>query len=229
MTTSSPEFCTVQELVALLNGDAEFALLDVREEGVFARGHLLFAVPLSLSRLESRIGVLVPRRETTIVLVGDEPLAIRAAQRLKTLGYGSTHVLQGGMQAWADAGYEIISGVNVPSKLFGEYVEAGYQTPSLAPVEVDALRQSGKPVLVVDSRPSDEFHNVSIPGAVNCPGAELLYRLPALIDDPQTTVIVNCAGRTRSIIGCQSLINAGFPYPVHALRNGTIGWHLAGF
>ncbi|CPR01703.1 sulfurtransferase [Bordetella pertussis] len=40
--------------------------------------------------------------------------------------------------------------------------------------------------------------------------------------------MVNCAGRTRSIIGAQSLINAGVPNPVFALRNGTMGWALAG-
>jgi rhodanese-related sulfurtransferase len=40
--------------------------------------------------------------------------------------------------------------------------------------------------------------------------------------------VVNCAGRTRSIIGAQSLINAGVPNKVVALRNGTMGWNLAG-
>jgi rhodanese-related sulfurtransferase len=45
--------------------------------------------------------------------------------------------------------------------------------------------------------------------------------------DPATTIIVNCAGRTRSIIGAQSLINAGVANKVVALRNGTIGWTLA--
>jgi rhodanese-related sulfurtransferase len=47
-------------------------------------------------------------------------------------------------------------------------------------------------------------------------------------DSPDTLVVVNCAGRTRSIIGAQSLINAGIPNKVVALRNGTMGWHLAG-
>ena len=46
---------------------------------------------------------------------------------------------------------------------------------------------------------------------------------------PETLVVVNCAGRTRSIIGAQSLINAGVPNKVVALRNGTMGWNLAGF
>jgi rhodanese-related sulfurtransferase len=45
---------------------------------------------------------------------------------------------------------------------------------------------------------------------------------------PETLVVVNCAGRTRSIIGAQSLINAGVPNKVVALRNGTMGWSLAG-
>ena len=46
--------------------------------------------------------------------------------------------------------------------------------------------------------------------------------------DTGTTVVVNCAGRTRSIIGAQSLINAGIPNRVIALENGTMGWSLAG-
>ena len=58
--------------------------------------------------------------------------------------------------------------------------------------------------------------------------AELVRRLPALGLPPETLVVVTCAGRTRSIIGAQSLINAGLPNPVRALRNGTIGWTLAG-
>ena len=70
---------------------------------------------------------------------------------------------------------------------------------------------------------------MSIPGAINCPGAELVYRFFENVPSPQTTVVVNCAGRTRSIIGAQSLIDANVPNRVVALRDGTMGWHLAGF
>src|SRR5436305_14327742 len=69
---------------------------------------------------------------------------------------------------------------------------------------------------------------MNIPGGVSVPGAELALRVRDLAPDPATRVIVNCAGRTRSIIGAQSLVNAGIPNPVAALRNGTIGWTLAG-
>jgi rhodanese-related sulfurtransferase len=65
-------------------------------------------------------------------------------------------------------------------------------------------------------------------GAADCPGAELVYRVHEVVKRPETLVVVNCAGRTRSIIGAQSLINAGIPNRVVALKNGTMGWHLAG-
>ncbi len=82
---------------------------------------------------------------------------------------------------------------------------------------------------MVDSRPFDEFQRVSIPSATNVPGAELVLRIRDIAPSPDTLVVVNCAGRTRSIIGAQSLINAGLPNKVVALRNGTMGCTLAGF
>ncbi|KAL5335312.1 Rhodanese-like domain-containing protein [Aspergillus crustosus] len=69
---------------------------------------------------------------------------------------------------------------------------------------------------------------MSIPGGRSCPGGELLYRFFEAVPSAETTVIVNCAGRTRSIVGTQSLVNAGVPNRVVALRNGTIGWVLEG-
>jgi rhodanese-related sulfurtransferase len=68
-----------------------------------------------------------------------------------------------------------------------------------------------------------------IPGGVDMPGAELAYRVHDAVPDPHTLVVVNCAGRTRSIIGCQSLRNAGISNPVVALKDGTMGWELAGY
>ena len=82
--------------------------------------------------------------------------------------------------------------------------------------------------VILDARRFDEYQTMSIPGGISVPGAELVLRVAELAPDPRTRVIVNCAGRTRSIIGTQSLLNAGIPNPVAALRNGTIGWTLAG-
>jgi rhodanese-related sulfurtransferase len=219
-----------QALRAMLLDGEELALLDVREERIFSENHLLFARSVPLSRLELRIARLVPRRTTRIVLVDDaDGLAERAAAVLAKAGYTDVSILDGGNAAWEAAGYELFSGMNVPSKAFGELVEHENGTPSISADELHALMQSGTDMVVLDSRPFDEFHRVSIPTGVEVPGAELVLRVHDMAPKPDTMVVVNCAGRTRSIIGAQSLINAGVPNKVVALRNGTMGWSLAGF
>ncbi|MCR9222083.1 MAG: rhodanese-like domain-containing protein [Alphaproteobacteria bacterium] len=216
-------------LIAADRGEAEIAPLDVREEGEFGRRHLLRAVNVPLSRFELLIRPLVPRRAAPIVLMdAADGRAERAADLLAAAGYGDVAILAGGIEAWGDAGFELFSGVNVPSKLFGEYIEHRYDTPRLSAEELKAKLDAGEDLVVLDSRPLSEFHAMNIPTGINTPGAELVHRIRRVAPDPKTAVIVNCAGRTRSIIGAQSLINAGLENPVFALTNGTMGWHLAG-
>src|SRR6476659_10164823 len=221
---------SAQALRAMLLDGEELALLDVREERIFSQNHLLFARSVPLSRLELRMARLVPRKATRIVLVDDEDgLAERAAAVLTKAGYPDVSILAGGNAGWAAAGYELFSGMNVPSKAFGELVEHENGTPSISADELHALMQSNADMVVLDSRPFDEFSRVSIPTGVDVPGAELVLRVHDMAPKSDTLVVVNCAGRTRSIIGAQSLINAGVTNKVVALRNGTMGWSLAGF
>jgi rhodanese-related sulfurtransferase len=219
------------ELYAWLKDDEELALLDVREEGDFgASGHLLFAVCLPLSRLELDIGPLVPRKKARVVLCdGGEGLTAAAAAKLEDWGYGNVSVLEGGVPAWEKAGYVVFRGVNVPSKAFGEFVEHQSDTPNVGPEELKEMIDRGDNMVVLDSRPWGEYQRMNIPTGIDCPGAELAYRVHDIVDDPDRTIVVNCAGRTRSIIGAQSLINAGVGNKIFALRNGTMGWALAGF
>ncbi len=218
------------DLKAMIRDGEELAILDVREEGVFARGHLLLAASMPLSHLETRMDALVPRRSARVVVVDEDggALAHKAAYRLFDFGYKNIALLQGGVRGWQQAGYEVFSGVYVPSKAFGEFVEHRQDTPRIEPRELKAKIDAGEKVVILDSRPMEEFTRMSIPGGIACPGAELVYRVHDLAPSPDTLVVVNCAGRTRSIIGAQSLINAGIPNKVVALKNGTMGWHLAG-
>ena len=217
---------SVREVRAALVARQEIALLDLREEAAFALAHPLFASQLPPDRIEIEARARIPRQSTLIVLYGDEPEA--AAERFRALGYGRVAVLQGGLEAWQGAGYELFQDVNSYSKAFGELVESRRHTPSLSAEEVNALLEQRANVAVVDARRFDEYQTMSIPTGTSVPGAELVLRVPSVAPDATTTVIVNCAGRTRSIIGTQSLINAGLPNRVVALRNGTIGWKLAG-
>lgn len=217
-------------LKAALDGSEEIALIDVREQAQYGASHPILAANIPLGQLEMRVGEQIPRRATPIVVEdAGEGLAERAAALLESFGYSDVAVLEGGTPAWAAAGFELFSGMFVPSKAFGEFVEHAYDTPSVSADELKAMMDSGEKLVVLDSRPMDEYRVMNIPTGVDVPGAELVYRVGEVAPDPDTTVVVNCAGRTRSIIGAQSLINAGIPNKVVALRNGTMGWHLSGY
>jgi len=228
------QLCEYQDVRSALLEKRETAFLDVREEDPHAQAHPLFAANFPLSRVELDAYSKLPRRDVQIVTLdeGDadvlESDAMLAARRLVALGFSRVAVFAGGVRAWHAAGGELFRDVNVPSKSFGELVEAKRHTPSLSAPEVKALIEQQADVVIVDARRYDEYNTMSIPTATSCPGAELVLRIAELAPRPETQVIVNCAGRTRSIIGTQSLINAGIPNKVSALRNGTIGWTLAG-
>jgi rhodanese-related sulfurtransferase len=206
----------------------EIALLDVRHEAAYATGHPLFAANMSADRIALEAETRLPRKDVPIVLYdAGEGLVALAADRLIALGYSDVRQLDGGLRAWQAAGHELFQDVNSYAKAFGELVESRRHTPSLAAEEVAALIASKASIAVLDVRRFDEYATMNIPGSISVPGAELVLRAGRAAPDPQTTIIVNCAGRTRSIIGTQSLINAGVANKVRALRNGTIGWTLA--
>jgi rhodanese-related sulfurtransferase len=219
---------TAQAVREQLLAGTEIAILDVREQAAHGAGHPLFAANLPLDRIEVAAYSLLPRRDVQIVVFDNgEGYALRAANLLVDLGFSQVGLLKDGMQGWIDAGYQVFIDVNGPSKGFGELVEIARHTPSLSAQEVQRLIDERADYIIVDSRRFEEYQTLSIPTAISVPGAELVLRIRELAPRPETQVIVNCAGRTRSIIGAQSLINAGIPNPVAALRNGAIGWKLA--
>jgi rhodanese-related sulfurtransferase len=225
---------TATELRERYQAGGELAIVDAREEGSFHERHLLMASCLPLSRLELLAPSLLPRRSAPIVVCDakspwGEGLAERAAARLIEGDYTDVSVLAGGVAAWEEAGFPVYSGVHVPSKAFAEVVEHEYGTPWISAEELAERQKRPEPMVIFDSRSFEEYHSNSIPGAVSVPGAELVYRFNELVPSPDTFVVVNCGGRTRSIIGAQSLIDAGVPNRVVSLKDGTMAWHLAGF
>jgi rhodanese-related sulfurtransferase len=221
---------TAQNLKAALRDGGEIALLDAREELPFGARHHLMATCVPLTRLEFMIDDLVPRKGARVVWCDDgEGLAARAAQRMAELGYTDVSYLKGGLKAWEAAGFRVYSGIHVPSKAFAEVVEHEAKTPYISVHELQAMLEKKADIVIYDSRSYEEYHNNSIPTATSVPGAELVYRFADLAPAPETLVVINCGGRTRSIIGAQSLISAGVRNKVVSLKDGTMAWHLAGF
>jgi rhodanese-related sulfurtransferase len=228
------QYIAPMEAKAFFGRHGEFAVLDVREQEEFSRSHMLLASCAPLSRLELMAPDLVPCREASVILVdsGEERVSSRAERAFHVLagmGYSKPMTLRGGMRAWLEKGYVEFTGVGALSKGFGECVEVKLGTPRLGPKEINAIMDSGEEYVIIDVRPCEEYNNMNIPGGINAPGCEAVYRFADLVPSDDATVIINCAGRTRSIIGTQTLCNAGIPNKVVALKGGTMNWQLAGY
>ncbi|POR48583.1 rhodanese-like domain-containing protein [Bosea psychrotolerans] len=211
-----------------LHAPGEIACLDVREHGQYGEGHPFLAVPCPYSRLEALVTALVPRRDVPIILVDEgDGVASRAAARLAALGYADIDWIDGGAPAWAAAGYTLFKGVNVPSKTLGELVEAQWHIPAMGPDALEAWRSAHRSFQLFDGRPAVEFAKMTIPGSRSMPNGEAGHRWDALALEAGP-VVINCAGRTRSIIGAAGLAILQPGLPVLALENGTQGWALSG-
>jgi rhodanese-related sulfurtransferase len=206
----------------------DVALLDVREIAEYNLAHVAGSYSLPRRQIEFRVAGLVPWRDARVVVCDDDGVRARlAAATLESMGYSDVSVLAGGLNRWVTEGHNTEWGVNVPSKDFGEKVLLQQEVPELEPDELSAWFAAGKRPILLDSRTPEEHHRTCIPGSRSMPGAELGLRIWDLAQDPETPVVVHCAGRTRSIIGAGTLKRLGVPN-VYALKNGTMGWQLAG-
>ena len=108
-------------------------------------------------------------------------------------------------------------------------MEVEYRVPEIDSIELKRRIDSGEKLVIMDTRTPEEYQNFSIPGGRSVPNGELALHVTDILNEhgPDTTLILNCAGRTRSIIGARALQRMGVPN-VYGLKNGTAGWVLAG-
>ena len=218
------------ELNDLLNGDSPFALIDVRESGEYNSSHIPGASLIPRRRIEHIIESSAPVKSVPIVVCDDDGRrAPLAAATLERLGYSNVSVLDGGVNRWSSRDYPTEWGVNVPSKDFGEKLEVVHHVPEISAEDLHERIERGDKLVILDTRTPEEYQRFCIPGGRSMPGGELALRITDVqneIDD-DTTIILNCAGRTRSITGARVLQRMGVP--ALGLKNGTSGWLLAGY
>ena len=218
------------ELDGLLKGDAPVALIDVRESGEYNSSHIPGASLIPRRRIEFIIDESVPAKGVRVVVCDDDGRrAPLAAATLERLGYTNVAVLDGGVNRWSARDYPTEWGVNVPSKDFGEMLEVVNHVPEISAEDLHERIERGDKLVILDTRTPEEYQRFCIPGGRSMPGGELALRITDIQKDldEDTTVIINCAGRTRSITGTHVLQRMGIP--ALGLKNGTSGWLLAGY
>jgi rhodanese-related sulfurtransferase len=225
------EIISPQQLKILLESDEIYALIDVRERNEYEEGQIFSASQIPRRLLELRIPAAVPVKVTKVVVYDDDSFrAGLAAATLERYGYTNIHILEGGINAWQQAGHPIVKGVHVLSKSFGEIVgELRNLVPVVLPEEFQKLLEANRDdYVIIEVRPAAEVQKTgSIPGAINIPGVELPLRITDYANTGKT-IITTCAGRTRGFIAAGTLKLMGIE-KVYDLNNGTLGWQLAGF
>ena len=223
-----PEKMTTAALKSLLDAQGTCALIDVREPGEYNDAHIPGACLVPRRQLEYRMTRLVPFAGTPVIVCDDDGRrAPLAAATLERMGFRRVAVLEGGINRWSTDGYPTEWGVNVPSKDFGEKIQVVHHVPEMHPEELHALQQKGEKIVLLDSRTPEEHRRATIPGGRSAPNGEVALHIADLAPDPDATIVVHCAGRTRSIIGARLLQRMGYA-KVFDLRNGTMGWMMAG-
>ncbi len=226
-----PGSISAQDLRSLMESRGTYALIDVRDAGAHNSSHIPGASLLPRARLEFELEEMAPCKSVSVVLCDDDGRqAALAAAALERMGYSDVLVLEGGVNRWTSVDLPTEWGTNVPSKDFGERVLVEHGVPEIDSFELNEMLERKDKLVILDTRTPEEFHNFSLPGGRSVPNGELALRITDILKglDPDTKVVLNCAGRTRSVIGTRILQRMGIRNAV-GLKNGTAGWVLAGY
>ena len=217
-----------QALKTLMDSETLYAVIDVRDWGEFSLGQIFGASCIPRGSLEKYISVLVPKADVHTVLYCDTgQRSIRAAASLETLGYTNVSVLAGGLNSWIAVGYKTLHGWSLRGKEYGERLQVEEGIPEMTVEELHVHLKQDKQLYIFDTRSEPEFQTAHLPGAYCAPGGQLALIAPEVVQDKTRTIVTNCAGRTRSLLGAHVLQRMGFTN-VYALKGGTGAWRIAG-
>jgi rhodanese-related sulfurtransferase len=83
-------------------------VLDIRDQGEYAAGHILNAKSIPAKVFEDRKAELEKLKSAPIIVSCDTgQRAGTAAQKLRDMGFAEVYVLQGGLNAWREAGLPV--------------------------------------------------------------------------------------------------------------------------
>ncbi|MEQ5840814.1 rhodanese-like domain-containing protein [Paraburkholderia acidicola] len=99
---------TASEATQLINR-RNAVVVDLRSAADFAAGHLPSARHLEFAELQAKVGQLVKNKSIPVLLVCQTGQQSNKAVRVvQDAGYAEVHVLQGGLNAWQQAGMPVV-------------------------------------------------------------------------------------------------------------------------
>jgi rhodanese-related sulfurtransferase len=188
-----------------------YMVLDVRPAAEFGEGHVPGALNVGLGgQFASWSGTLIPMNTPLIVVAETRAQVDESVMRLARVGLESVKgFLQGGMEAWRQAGLE---------------------TAAIPQISVENLRErleQDDDLQVIDVRRPSEYAGGHVPRALSLPLAPQLVEQAAQFNLERPTAII-CAGGYRSSAATSLFARCGFRQ-LFNVTGGTSAWVNAGY
>jgi hydroxyacylglutathione hydrolase len=156
-------------------------------------------------------GSLIPITAPIVIVANSEEQVEEAQVRLARVGLENIKgFLEGGMEAWRAAGFEVA------------------EVPQISVAELKELIESQKGLQVIDVRRPAEYRSGHAPHAVTAPLAKLREMLPNLGLNPEGPSAIICAGGYRSSAATSIAQQLGFTNLLN-VTGGTGAWIKAGY
>lgn len=217
---------TVDNLEALRAGGEAFYAVDIRLPEEFLSGHVPGSISIPGGQFALQHENYLAVRRAPIVLIADDPIRpVWAAVLCQDLGFPNVCVLEGGIGAWAAAGYALDCS-REPTQIFG-LDEARRQAAPLGAGQLAELLGQDAAMRVVDVRGSGEFGTGHIPRARWLARGKLELGIGAVAPERSTPVVTVCDNGIRSTLAAATLRALGYP-DARYLEGGIAAWRAEG-
>jgi hydroxyacylglutathione hydrolase len=196
---------SASELKAMM--EKGILVLDVRHGKKFAAGHIPNSYGIRVDApLTTWAGWLIPFGSRIVLVAESTDQTVSATRQLIRIGYDDLlGYLDGGIDAWAKAGYPV---EKIPS------------------MNVKELRGRLNEVTLVDVRQLSEWNEGHIPGAIHIEAGRMAWdELPFPHDKP---LAIQCASGNRSMSVSSVLRRRGY-HKVIQVEGGINKWKMHGF
>jgi rhodanese-related sulfurtransferase len=197
-------------------------VFDFRSESDFSRGHISASSNVSLESLNNRAISLAGADKTAdIVIVNQGENVLEAAKKVNELamaGFPNTKYLQGGINAWENKGYLLISSGG------GNLDESKIKRISVDQL-INGASTASDTVQFLDTREKQSFSGGHIFGAINIPFSDLEKNQGEI--SPVKRVVVYGKDENEAKRAAITLFDLNF-FNVFMLEGGFDGWSKMG-
>lgn len=211
----NPLVASTKYLGAMAKFKNSLVVIDTRDQGAVAAGHIEGAVAIAADKLASMKDAFPAKKDAPIIIVApDYKAGLASFDIIRGWGYKNTSVLKGGFTAAEKAGLAIAKGaaateiVYVPKPIPGAMSAAAFN---------ELLVKNDADTMIIDVRTEDEAEGGMITGAVNIPTDEIGDSLADIPKDKK--IVTYCSTGIRAEMAYLTLKENG--YKVNFLKADT--------